>query len=401
MIKKIILVVLFSGFLFTSEVYAYTKEDIINLTEKVNICDSETKALFKGVKTSYTRLLNTRDISQNNLDIIYKNVKKAIGILNKNNLCDIDDEKNMSNKTKDELYKLFNETNNIILTSPKISENKNDNTTNDSVSKEDNTNTPSKPNTNIITDSTTNEIKIYEDGILTDVIKLNDKLNYVGLNKIVIISIAILLTLLIIFSILKFIFKTNIFINSIIYVLILTLPIAYIFKDEISKVLDYISLMKLEEKEDVIDVVYKDEQIISYPSYGNIYGVIKIEDKEEEIYFGDNEKILKKGVGQSNKSHMPGEGKTTILSAHNTGVFSTLSNLKKKDTISIETVYGSFTYSVQKIEIVNDTNTDILDSNFDLIMYTCYPNESLYGNKRIVVMANLIESVWLNENSKK
>ena len=398
MIKKIIFVILFSSFIFVSETHAYTKEEIINLTKEVKICDSETKALFQGVKASYTRLLNTRNVSQNNLDLIYNNVKKAINILNKNNLCDIDDEKNISSNLKKELYRLFDETNNIILSSPKISESSNKTETNEVIKENTNKNN-TNTNTNIITDSTTNEIKIYEDGVLTNVIKLEDKLNYVGLNKIVKISIYILSILLIILTILKFFFKTNILIKACLYVLFLTLPLAIILKDEISKVLDYISLMKLEAKEDILDLVYKDEKIILYPSYGNKYGVVKINNQEEDLYFGDNEKTLKKGVGQSNSSHLPGEGKKTILSGHNTGVLSNLSNLKKNDNVLIETVYGSFKYAVKKIEIVKDTETDILDKDYDLIMYTCYPNKSLYGNKRIVVMANLIESVWLNENN--
>jgi len=396
MIKKLVLVVLFSSFIFVTEVNAYTKEDILNLTKEVKICDSETKSLFQGVEASYTRLLNTRNISQDNLDLIYNNIKTVINILNKNNLCNMNDEDKLGKELKDKLYKLFDETNNIILSSPTINQTneeiKNDETTNGTI-KED-----VKVETNIITDSTTNEIKIYEDGVLTNVIKLDSKLNYVGLNKIVIISISILISLLIIFGILKFFIKNNILITALIYISILLLPIIVIYKDEISKVLDYISLMKIKENDTTKDLVYKNEKIVVYPSYGNKYGVIKIKNQEEDLYFGDSEKTLKKGVGQSNSSHLPGEGKTTILSGHNTGVFKTLSNLKKKDTVLIETVYGSFKYEVKKIEIVKDTETDILDSDYDLIMYTCYPNESLYGNKRIVVMANLIESVWLNEN---
>lgn len=398
MIKKLILLVLFSSFIFITEVHAYTKEDILNLTKEVNICDSETKSLFQGVEASYTRLLNTRNISQNNLDLIYNNIKKVINILNKNSLCNMNDEGKLSKKLKDELYNLFEETNNIILSSPTInqsSESPNSGTTNEVIKEE------TKVETNIITDSTTNEIKIYEDGVLTNVIKLESKLNYVGLNKIVIITISLIIISLIISIILKFLFKKNILINSILYILILLLPISLIFKNEISKVLDYISLMKLEEKDNHKDLVYENEKIIAYPSYENKYGVIKINNEEEDLYFGDNEKTLKKGVGQANSSHLPGEGKKTILSGHNTGVFKELSNLKKKDTILIETMYGSFEYVVKKIEIVEDTNTDILDNNYDLIMYTCYPNKSLYGNKRIVVMAELVESVWLNENSEE
>lgn len=391
MIKKMVFIVLLSSFIFISEVNAYTKEDIINLSNNVNICDSETKAIFNSTRASYIRLLNTRYISKDNINLIYNNVQKVIGILNKNNLCKINDKVKMSAALKKELYNLFVETNSIIIDAPQISTDG----TNEDVIKEEN-----KVNTNIITDSTTNEIKIYEDGILTNVIKLEAKLNYVGLNKIVIITITFLISLLIILIIFKFFFKKNIMLTSFIYVILLILPISYIFKDEISTVFNYISLMKLEENNNTKDVLVSNEKIIEYPSIGNKYGVIYINDKKEDIYFGDSEQILKKGIGQSNASFLPGEEKKTILSGHNTGAFKELSNLKNKDQVLIETMYGGFKYQVKKIVIVDDNNTDILENDYDLIMYTCYPNKTLYGNKRIVVMANLIESVWLNENSK-
>ena len=89
------------------------------------------------------------------------------------------------------------------------------------------------------------------------------------------------------------------------------------------------------------------------------------------------------------------------MSGHNTGVFKELSSLKKGDKISIETVYGKFIYKVSDSEVVKETDVDILDKNYDLILYTCYPNSNLYGNKRIVVYADLNSSEWLGDNHEK
>ena len=48
-------------------------------------------------------------------------------------------------------------------------------------------------------------------------------------------------------------------------------------------------------------------------------------------------------------------------------------------------------------EIVKETDIDILEKKYDLILYTCYPNSNLYGDKRVVVFANLKSSKWLGD----
>ena len=365
------------------KVNAYTKEDIVSLTSSFKSCSSTTTSIIKGLTTSYSRMLNERDITPSNLNKIYNNLNSAINTLKKYDVCSINDKNKIPSSVYSSLYSLYNETNNIILSSPKIS-----NT---------NSNSESKNESNIVIDSTTNQIKVYENGALSDVIETEEKLNYVGLNKlvyIIIIGLSLLLIALIILKKLKF---KNTLVTSLIYVSILLLSITVIFRNQISLILDVLQSMNVKINEINKEVLTQGDKIISYPLYGNKYAQIYINDSQGDIYFGDSSSILKKGVGQKSSSYLPGEGKTTILSGHNTGVLKELNSLNKNDEIIIETTYGKFIYKVEEKEIVEDTNVEILEKEYDLILYTCYPNSNLYGDKRVVVFANLKSSKWLGD----
>ena len=398
MIKHIRFLVLF--FLFSSlcilNVEAYTKEDILNLTNNVNTCSSETRALLDGTKASYTRLLNERNISENNLNKIYTNIKKAMEILSNNSLCSVDQKEDMSKSLKDELYKLFEETNDLILSSPVITQGDGTNNSNNNGS-----NNSGATDSKVIIDSSTNQIKIYENGTLTNVIELEEKLNYVGLNKTLVGTIELMIAGFFLLLLLRRFFKKSIIITSMFYVLILLLPVAFVFRNEISIILDAVSFMNVNINENIKEVVTDGEKIISYPSYGSKYATIYLNNDKGDVYFGDDSSTLKKGVGQSNSSYLPGEGKRTILSGHNTGVFKELLNIGKNQSVVIETVYGKFTYNVEDVRVISDNDTSILSSNYDLIMYTCYPNTTLYGDKRIAVFANIIDKEWVGGTHEK
>lgn len=391
-LKCLVLCLLFCS-IFMINVKAYTKEDILNLTNNVNTCSSETRALLDGFKASYTRLLNERNISENNLNKIYNNIKEAMTILNNNSLCNVDQKDNMSSNLRNKLYTLFQETSDIILSSPLISgDNGNSNSTGAGNNSSSNSGTT---DSKVVIDSSTNQIKIYENGTLTNVIELEEKLNYVGLNKILVTCIYLLIASFFGLLLLKKFFKKNIIITSLLYVVILLLPSVFVFRNEASIILDTISFMKVDINNGNKEVLVDGEKIISYPSYGSRYATIYLNNSHGDVYFGDDNSVLKKGVGQANSSYLPGEDKRTILSGHNTGVFKELLNVKKNDDVIIETVYGKFTYNIEDIKIIKDTQTNILTSNYDLIMYTCYPNTNLYGDKRIAVFANITDKEWV------
>lgn len=386
--------ILFFILIISVNTYAVNKEDIISLTENINICSDKTNSLIKGFKNSYIRMLNERNISEEGLNTIYNNINKVINILNSNEVCSTEDKDKIPSNVKSSLYSLYNETNNIILKSPKITaENENN-----EIEKNEETKTTVKEDTNIVIDKNNEEIKIYDNGTLKDIIKTNNKLNYVGINKIVKILIVGLNVTLLMLIILKIIKRKSLLITSLLYCNILLLIVIFVFKDKISIGLDVISLMNVQEKIIEKQAVISNNKIISYPSYGTNYGTIKINDQVESIYFGDSTNILKQGIGTSSMYAIPGDNKKVVLSGHNTGVFRNLSKLKNGNKINIQTKYANFDYIVKSTKIVNENDSSSLDKDYDLILYTCYPNDDLYGSKRLIVFANLTKAKWLGES---
>lgn len=387
--KYLKLAILFFILTFSITAYGATKEDIISLSNSVSTCSGSTGALIKGFKNSYTRMLNERDVSSSDLDIIYSNISKAISIINSYDVCSSDGKKNIPSNVKSELYSLYNNSNSIILSSPKITDKKEEN---------NEVKTTTKVDSNLVIDKNNEEVKIYDNGVLTNVIKTTQKLNYVGTNKVVKITIISLLILLITFITLR-IFKINPLLNnSLIYCTILLLTITTLFRENITLGLDVISLMNVNEKIANKEATVIDKKIVSYPTYGTKYGTIYLNNESDNIYFGDSVNILKQGVGTSSLYDIPGDKEKVVLSGHNTGIFKNLSNLKNGNKIVIETNYAKFEYIVKTSKIVNETDLNSLEKDYDLILYTCYPNKELYGNKRLIIYAKLDKTKWVGES---
>ena len=387
--KYLKLAILFFILTFSITAYGATKEDIISLSNSVSTCPGSTGALIKGFKNSYTRMLNERDVSSSDLDIIYSNISKAISIINNYDVCSGDGKKNIPSNVKSELYSLYNNSNSIILSSPKITDKKEEN---------NEVKTTIKVDSNLVIDKNNEEVKIYDNGVLTNVIKTTQKLNYVGINKVVKVSIVLLTILLITFITLR-IFKINPLLNnSLIYCTILLLTITTLFRENITLGLDVISLMNVNEKIANQEATVIDKKIVSYPTYGTKYGTIYLNNESDNIYFGDSVNILKQGIGTSSLYDIPGDKDKVVLSGHNTGIFKNLSNLKNGNKIVIETNYAKFEYTVKTSKIVNETDLNSLEKDYDLILYTCYPNKELYGNKRLIIYAKLDKTKWVGES---
>lgn len=109
---------------------------------------------------------------------------------------------------------------------------------------------------------------------------------------------------------------------------------------------------------------------------------------------GDGPEQLKKGVGHYIYSANPGENGNIVLSAHNDihgEIFRDLDQLDEGDLVILFSARQSYTYVVQEVLIVEPTQVEYLESTGDAIttLISCYPY--LVDNKRIVVIANLIE----------
>ena len=229
-------------FLLNVDVYAYTKQDIIDISYSIKTCSPKTTALVKGYRNSYLRLLNEREVSQKNLNKIYSDIDEAISILNENKLCSMDQESSVSKSLKDKLYNLYDDASEILINSPLIS-------------------TKKKSDTKIIIDSSSKEIKIYQDGTLADIIKTDAKLNYVGLNKNLIFFIALFSIGSLVFFVISFIKKDNFIIKGLVYSFIFILMGLIVFKNQISIGFDMISLMKIKQQSITKDVLTEGNKI--------------------------------------------------------------------------------------------------------------------------------------------
>lgn len=110
---------------------------------------------------------------------------------------------------------------------------------------------------------------------------------------------------------------------------------------------------------------------------------------------GDGPEQLKKGVGHYIYSANPGENGNVVLSAHNDihgEIFRDLDQLEKGDLVILFTAKQSYTYEVEDVLVVEPDRVEYLESAGEPIttLISCYPY--MVDNKRIVVIAKLIES---------
>ncbi|KAA6452073.1 class D sortase [Bacillus swezeyi] len=112
------------------------------------------------------------------------------------------------------------------------------------------------------------------------------------------------------------------------------------------------------------------------------------------IYHGTDEDELQKGVGHFAGSVLPGEDDNSVLSGHRDTVFRKLGEVGKGDRLIVEAVYGTFTYKVKKVRIVDaDDRTVIVPKpRAMLTVSTCYPFDFIgSAPERYVLVADLIK----------
>lgn len=145
---------------------------------------------------------------------------------------------------------------------------------------------------------------------------------------------------------------------------------------------------------------------VTFPSYGDKFADLIIDKASINVpvFHGDSEEQLLKGAGHFNGSMFPGEGSNVVLAGHRNSVFSGLRNVKKGDTIVLNTTYGKYVYKISEIKIVDRTDTSIVQplEREKLTLYTCYPFNYI-GNApdRYVVISDLIEGTNITDLKAK
>jgi sortase A len=141
-------------------------------------------------------------------------------------------------------------------------------------------------------------------------------------------------------------------------------------------------------------------QDIQFPEHGTHFANISCEriELDASVYWGDTDEILKAGVGQYMGSFLPGFDRTILLSAHNTTYFKPLQLIEVGDCITYNTNYGKYDYRVTEVQVIHMNDAKEMQEELlsyeeeKLIMYTCYPFETLVGTKqdRLFVFADKI-----------
>ncbi|MCI8669696.1 MAG: class D sortase [Lachnospiraceae bacterium] len=135
---------------------------------------------------------------------------------------------------------------------------------------------------------------------------------------------------------------------------------------------------------------------VGIAEYGELYAYVRCTRiaLDAPVYKGDNDDILKKGIGQNFASSQPGFGRLILLGGHNNTYFNALKNIGTDDIVEIETSYGIYKYKVTETKVVNESDSTAYDFAIEreqLVMYTCYPFDMLSRTQyRYFVYAELI-----------
>ena len=148
-----------------------------------------------------------------------------------------------------------------------------------------------------------------------------------------------------------------------------------------------------------------DEKYVEMPSYGTHYARLEIESASvrTNLYFGDSSAVLKKGVGQYIGSNIPGYGRPILIGGHNNGDFNKLQFVKKGDIATITTNYGIYKYKITGTKIAsysNKSSYDLSQQKEQLILYTCYPFNTLgLTSKRFFVYGDKVSGPVIVSNN--
>jgi sortase A len=113
---------------------------------------------------------------------------------------------------------------------------------------------------------------------------------------------------------------------------------------------------------------------------GQGIGRIRISSIDLEIVVvqGTDTASLQKGPGHYPATAFPGQGKTIAIAGHRTtylAPFRKINEIADGDEITLEMPYGTFTYEVEKHEIVDPEQTEIVDDvGYErLVLTACHP----------------------------
>lgn len=131
---------------------------------------------------------------------------------------------------------------------------------------------------------------------------------------------------------------------------------------------------------------------------GQAIGRIKAPDMdglEAVVVQGTDTSSLQKGPGHYPETDLPGEDGTVGIAGHRTtylAPFRHIDSMKKGDPITVEMPYATFTYEVQKSEIVDPSDVGVVRNVGypRLVLSACNPLYS--AEERYIVYARLVDT---------
>ncbi|MEC0419705.1 class D sortase, partial [Bacillus subtilis] len=114
------------------------------------------------------------------------------------------------------------------------------------------------------------------------------------------------------------------------------------------------------------------------PPTGDVSGLLTIPAIKAElpIVEGTDPNDLAKGVGHYKGSYYPEQNGQIVLSGHRDTVFRRAGELRKGDTLRVDTGYGGYDYIIKDMKIVSKDDNSIITLQHEkeeLILTTCYP----------------------------
>ncbi len=138
-----------------------------------------------------------------------------------------------------------------------------------------------------------------------------------------------------------------------------------------------------------------DEGEVVRPKYAELYAEItsKALGITVPVYWGSDVELFERGACQATSSAVIGDKGNTVISAHVDTYFSDLGGLDVGDTVTLNTNYGEFTYTVrEKIEFKSKDKSYIVPKKEDLLtLYTCKKDVFGSSDKRFGVVCELTE----------
>ena len=123
--------------------------------------------------------------------------------------------------------------------------------------------------------------------------------------------------------------------------------------------------------------------------------VIPRMNQDDVMLQGTDDATLREGPGHYPDTALPGEGKTIGVAGHRTtylAPFRRINELQKGDEIRVEMPYGTFTYEVEKTDIVDPYDVEVVDDvGYERIVLTaCHPLYS--AAQRYVAFGRLVSA---------